>query len=99
VAEPGQGVVKIILTRGVGARGYALPVAQAGTRIVLGGPLPAHAESGDAGVAVRWCTLRLARQPRLAGIKHLNRLENVLARSEWDDPAIFEGCCATTAAR
>jgi 4-amino-4-deoxychorismate lyase len=92
VAEPGRGVVKLILTRGVGARGYALPVAQAGTRVVLGGPLPAHAESDkEAGVAVRWCTLRLARQPRLAGIKHLNRLENVLARSEWDDPAIFEG--------
>ena len=28
---------------------------------------------------------------RLAGIKHLNRLENVLARAEWSDPAIFEG--------
>jgi 4-amino-4-deoxychorismate lyase len=33
----------------------------------------------------------LGRQPRLAGIKHLNRLENVLARAEWQDPAIREG--------
>jgi len=90
VAEAGQGVVKIMLTRGVGARGYAPPHDQACTRIVLSAPLPAHAQS-DAPITARWCTLRLARQPRLAGIKHLNRLENVLARAEWNDPAIFEG--------
>jgi len=92
VAEDDQGVVKIMLTRGIGARGYAPPSRQAPTRIVLSAPLPdyAHAATPDAVVA-RWCTLRLGRQPRLAGIKHLNRLENVLARAEWDDPAIFEG--------
>ena len=37
------------------------------------------------------CSLRLAHQPALAGIKHLNRLENVLARAEWNDPEIAEG--------
>lgn len=91
-AEAGEGMVKLIVTRGVGARGYAPPAGQATTRIVLAAPLPAHAraDAGDA-IVVRWCSLRLARQPRLAGIKHLNRLENVLARAEWDDPAIFEG--------
>jgi 4-amino-4-deoxychorismate lyase len=92
VAEAGEGVVKIMLTRGAGARGYAPPPAQAPTRVVLSAPLPAYAQTGapDA-VTARWCSLRLARQPRLAGIKHLNRLENVLARAEWNDPAIFEG--------
>lgn len=92
VAVAGEGVAKIMITRGAGARGYALPVGQACTRIVLSAPLPAHARpDAPADVVARWCTLRLARQPRLAGIKHLNRLENVLARAEWDDPAIFEG--------
>jgi 4-amino-4-deoxychorismate lyase len=92
VAEAGEGVVKIVLTRGAGARGYAPPQDQACTRIVLPAPLPAYAQADSpADIAARWCTLRLARQPRLAGIKHLNRLENVLARAEWDDPAIFEG--------
>ena len=43
------------------------------------------------GVDARVCDLRLGWQPRLAGIKHLNRLENVLARNEWCDPAIREG--------
>ncbi|MFO7543752.1 MAG: aminodeoxychorismate lyase [Thiobacillus sp.] len=92
VAEAGQGVVKIVLTRGEGARGYALPAARSGTRIVMAAPLPPHANSNPSvDVTVRWCILRLARQPRLAGVKHLNRLENVLARAEWDDAAIFEG--------
>ena len=92
VAEAGDSVVKIVLTRGAAARGYALPPEQASTRIVLSTPLPAHAQAAAPDdVAARWCALRRARQPRLAGIKHLNRLENVLARAEWDDPAIFEG--------
>lgn len=92
VAEAGQGIVKIMLTRGSSTRGYAPPVAGDCTRIVLSTPLPPHACSdAPSDITVRWCTLRLARQPRLAGIKHLNRLENVLARAEWDDPAIFEG--------
>jgi 4-amino-4-deoxychorismate lyase len=43
------------------------------------------------GVRTRMCTLRLAEQPQLAGMKHLNRLEQVLARAEWNDPAIAEG--------
>jgi len=92
VALTGAGVVKIILTRGVGARGYAPTPGQACTRIVMATPLPPHAQPGATDdIHARWCSLRLARQPRLAGIKHLNRLENVLARAEWDDPTIGEG--------
>lgn len=90
VAESMEGVVKIIVTRGAAARGYALPAVQVPTRIVSAAPLPDYALETD-GVTVRWCALRLSRQPRLAGVKHLNRLENVLARAEWGDPAIFEG--------
>ena len=92
VAEAGEGVVKILLTRGVGARGYALPPGLATTCIVFSAPLPGHAQTAEpSDITARWCALKLARQPRLAGVKHLNRLENVLARAEWDDPAIFEG--------
>ena len=43
------------------------------------------------GIAVKICDTRLSRNPALAGIKHLNRLEQVLARAEWDDPDIAEG--------
>ena len=92
VAEAEEGVVKIILTRGTGARGYAPPASPAGTRLVMASPVPPHAQIGAmTAIAARWCALRLAPQPRLAGVKHLNRLENVMARLEWDDPTIFEG--------
>lgn len=87
-AEPGVGVVKIIVTRGAAPRGYGIPPDAGPVRIVMGFP-PSGRENLD--VRVRWCDLRLASQPRLAGIKHLNRLENVLARSEWNDPDIAEG--------
>ena len=90
-AEAGERVVKILITRGVGARGYALPPKQQmTTRIVLSTSLPAYAQAATPGdINARWCALRLARQPRLAGCKHLNRLEYVLARAEWKEPDIF----------
>lgn len=84
-----DGVVRISLTRGVAKRGYSIPAESLPTRIVSWSDTP---PSGYAdGVKVRWCDLRLGIQPSLAGIKHLNRLENVLARSEWQDPEIAEG--------
>jgi 4-amino-4-deoxychorismate lyase len=55
-------------------------------------PLPQYpAEFAQSGVEARICNIRLGFQPVLAGLKHLNRLENVLARAEWSDPAIAEG--------
>jgi 4-amino-4-deoxychorismate lyase len=85
-------VVKVIVTRGAGERGYAPPPNASPTRVVLAAPLPdTPPRSYRDGIAVRWCSMRLALQPALAGIKHLNRLEQVLARAEWSDPAIGEG--------
>ena len=90
-------VVKIIVTRGNGARGYAMPVPSTPTRIISASPLP-ECPTGfcEEGVRVHLCRTRLALQPALAGIKHLNRLENVLARSEWDDPEFAEGLMCDT---
>lgn len=92
VAGLPQSVVRITLTRGSGARGYALPPAPKPTRIVAGFELPLLiGDDYRHGIRVRLCQLRLAEQPLLAGMKHLNRLEQVLARAEWSDPAIAEG--------
>ncbi len=85
-----DGVVKVIVTRGTGPRGYRPPAAPQPTRIVAGfagEPPPRPA----AGVRVRLCRTRLGRNPALAGIKHLGRLEQVLARAEWQDETIVEG--------
>ncbi|MCK9538322.1 MAG: aminodeoxychorismate lyase [Dokdonella sp.] len=87
-----RSVVRICLTRGRGARGYAPPPRTVPTRIVAAHPAPVPDADGQRrGIRVRLCNLRLAAQPALAGLKHLNRLEQVLARDEWDDPAIGEG--------
>ena len=92
LAADRDGVAKLILTRGCGPRGYAPPPQPQVTRLVTFDPLPADSVAQRVtDISVRWCDLRLGRQPRLAGIKHLNRLENVLARAEWQDPEIREG--------
>lgn len=84
--------LKLMVTRGCGTRGYRYPEPQQCNWLVLASPLPDYPlECGLLGVDIRVCDLRLSWQPRLAGIKHLNRLENVLARNEWCDPAIREG--------
>lgn len=84
--------LRITVTRGSGGRGYALPEKVVPRRIVTASPLPDYPpEYLTQGVIIRYCTQRLAAQPALAGVKHLNRLENVLARAEWHDPAIAEG--------
>jgi 4-amino-4-deoxychorismate lyase len=86
------GVLKILVTRGAGGRGYLPLAGMAPTRIAMLSVMPEYPHSpAQAGVRVRWCDMTLALSPRLAGIKHLNRLEQVLARSEWDDPDIREG--------
>jgi 4-amino-4-deoxychorismate lyase len=93
-------VVKIVVTRGTGERGYRYALATAPNRIVMTAPMPAHASRNEEeGVRVRRCRLRLGQQPALAGVKHLNRLENVLARAEWTDDAIAEGMLCDTDGR
>jgi 4-amino-4-deoxychorismate lyase len=85
-------VAKIIITRGEGERGYAPPVITVPTRVLIKSNMPHYADANYAhGVQLHVCEIRLSAQPKLAGIKHLNRLENVLARMEWRDDAIFDG--------
>jgi 4-amino-4-deoxychorismate lyase len=82
VAHP-NAVIKLIVTRGVAQRGYAASADAAPTHLWDVSALPVYPEQNyQLGIALRVCELRLSQQPRLAGIKHLNRLENVLAASE-----------------
>ncbi len=85
-------VAKIIITRGEGNRGYTPPAITAPMRVVLKSPMPDYPESRfTQGVTLTVCETRLAAQSQLAGIKSLNRLENVLARMEWNDHNIADG--------
>ncbi len=87
-----RAVLKIIVTRGEGGRGYRPPEAPMPTRIISLSPWPEYpAEYYKTGVRLHICKTRLGSNPSLAGIKHLNRLEQVIARGEWSTPDIAEG--------
>jgi 4-amino-4-deoxychorismate lyase len=87
-----RAIVKLLLTRGVAlARGYAPTGHERPLRIALRYAWPVQdPEQVERGVRVRRATLPLGENPVLAGIKHCNRLEQVLARREWTDPSIAE---------
>lgn len=87
-----RAILKILVTRGSGGRGYRVPDSVQPTRMLkLTEWLEYPTTHAQHGVRLRLCTQRLGSNPALAGLKHLNRLEQVLARMEWDDPAIAEG--------
>ncbi len=87
-----KGVIKLIVTRGIGGRGYLAPDNMKTNYIILDYPWPNfNPDSWDKGIAVKKCDLVLSQQPLLAGIKHLNRLENVMARMELIDTEFKEG--------
>jgi 4-amino-4-deoxychorismate lyase len=88
--QSAEGVLKLILTRGPGARGYRPAGNERCTRVLSLDPLPA-VRAGTQPVRVRLCRTRLGINPDLAGLKTLNRLESVMARAEWRDERIWEG--------
>ena len=91
-AQRRSGVLKIIITRGSGGRGYQSPLSAPACRILAFHPKPTYpAHFAQQGVAVRICQTRLGSNPALAGLKHLNRLEQVMARQEWRGKEITEG--------
>lgn len=92
IASADTGVLKIIITRGSGGRGYRPPDDVSLNRILICSPVPCFPDDAQQqGVAIQTCSTRLGRNASLAGIKHLNRLEQVLASMEWSDPLISEG--------
>lgn len=91
-ACPPDGVLKLVLTRGDGARGYAPPPQATGRRILAFHALPA---AGPAALAVGICQVRLGFSLALGGMKHLGRLEQVLAAGEvaaagWDEGLMLD---------
>lgn len=99
-ADLPDSVAKLILTRGDGGRGYRPPMPPRPRRILALYPLPRHPEAwATAGVHVCQCRTPVSENAVLAGLKHLNRLDQVLARAEWCDPAIAEGLMCDAAGR
>lgn len=97
--DPHRAVLKLVVTRGDGPRGYR--IAETAPRIILGlaPAAPVNADYYRRGIVAKWCRTRLGRNTALAGLKHLDRLEQVLARAEWSDDDIAEGLMLDSAGR
>lgn len=79
----GHSVIKLILTRGSGKRGYRYEARQIPTRICTRSEWPDYvAHWREDGIITRFCETQVSLNPQLSGIKSLNRLDNVLASSE-----------------
>ena len=79
-----RGVLRINVTAGTGGRGYLSPDPITPTRILSFHDLPLYPSSyWQQGIHLGLADIRLSHQPALAGMKHNNRLEQVIARSQW----------------
>jgi 4-amino-4-deoxychorismate lyase len=92
VGEATEGVVKLIITRGQGGRGYRPDPGAEPTRVVSITDLPSYpAAHYRQGVRVRICQTRMAENSATGGLKHLCRLEQVLASLEGGQQDVDEG--------
>ena len=99
-ADADYAIAKIVVSaKSGGERGYRRPDGKTLVRVGIYPAVPHPAETYAQGVRVRICATRLAIQPQLAGIKSLNRLEQILARAEWSQPDILEGLNLDTGGR
>ncbi len=89
-------LARLVVTAGRSPRGYARSGATANVYTGVFSAAPLDPRLYSEGCRVRICSTRLARQPQLAGLKTLNRLEQVLARAEWHSSTVFEGLCFDT---
>lgn len=79
------GIIKVIITRGTGGRGYATQNSGPATFIVTTHSIPPHYPQWKThGIDMGLSPITLAQQPLLAGIKHLNRLEQVFIKQQLD---------------
>lgn len=87
----GDQTLKITVTRGEGKRGYRLPEHAEITVVIMLEGRPESLLQYEQGVSVRLCRYQLSENPHLAGVKHLNRLDQIMARSEWQGDIYAEG--------
>ena len=86
-----NGVLKILITRGIGGR-YKFDKEIVPTVIFLSFPSKEmNKKLLNTGVKLRFCEFPIFENSMLAGLKHLNRIDSVMARSEWEEDEFFDG--------
>lgn len=87
-----RAVLKLVYTAGSGGRGYARPEPVAPLRILTVSPWPDYPAGWfEQGIELVVCAIPASTNPALAGLKHLNRLDSVLARQEVARQGVEEG--------
>lgn len=95
-STPDPIVIKVIISRGVGGRGYSTDPNAQSSFFISQHPFPAHYQQWqEDGISLTLSEVKLAQQPLLAGVKHLNRLEQVLVKqdlqlSQFDDAIVCD---------
>lgn len=85
-------VIKLILIRGSGGRGYSINGCNTIDRIITAHPFPDHYEQWQAkGIALIQCEYQLPINKYLAGLKTLNRLDQVLIKQEIEAKNAIDG--------
>lgn len=89
ISAPEQ-VLKVLISRGQGARGYGTLGISVPEIYCWTAPMPDYSNMRSQGVTLGLASMRLSQQPLLAGIKHCSRLETVLLKreaeqSQYDD--------------
>lgn len=74
--------LRITVTRGAGERGYAAPAQVTPRIIITASPMQHDCRQMPQPAALVFADLRLSSEPFLAGVKHLNRLEQVIAATQ-----------------
>jgi 4-amino-4-deoxychorismate lyase len=92
MAGQARAVLKIQITRGCGGRGYGVADTAASTRILSRHAWPDNpAHYWRDGIRIHLCQTILCEDRQLSGIKHLNRLPQILASREWQQYDCQEG--------
>jgi len=87
-----QSVLKVIITRGSGGRGYSTKGCESPLRIISTGTFPDFYEQWQKqGIDLVLCDSTLSSNSMLAGLKTLNRLEQVLIKKELESKGAVEG--------
>lgn len=82
VHPDGRQCVKLIISRGSGGRGYLPPIKPNLTTVIGFLSAPDYFCHAERGVSLTVSNIKASMNTSLAGLKHLNRLENVLAKQD-----------------
>jgi len=92
-----DGVLKVTITRGEGGRGYGTLGCSSANWFLQYRSIPAqYSEWASVGIELMLCQYQQTVNPALAGLKTLNRLDQVMIKQELDANGMADGLVCST---